>query len=91
MREQSLTREDMIALTELRNSEGILKPKTRAWIDQHCEGKYHLTSIYKGGTTVPLKGVPGYKAELKRTPGQYKRAWEEKDHQAWEKNVCKLN
>ena len=62
MKEQNLTREDMIAITELGNSEGENKPQNRTWIDQHCEGKYHLTSINKkGGTTRPLHTVPGFK------------------------------
>ena len=78
MKEQNLTREDMIAITELGNSEGDDKPQKRDWITHHCENKYHLTSINKkGGDTQPFRDVPGFKDELRRNPGkQQKRTWE---------------
>jgi hypothetical protein len=82
MKENGYTREDMEALIELGTTISPPQPKSKAWIKEHCEGRYHLTSKYSGGDTIPLKTVPGYREELRRNPGQQKRTWEDKEYQA---------
>jgi hypothetical protein len=71
MEEQNMTRADMIDYTNLSYEPGEHKPQTRDWITKHCKGKYHLTSVNsQGGSTKPLKDIPGFREELRRNPGK---------------------
>jgi hypothetical protein len=78
--ELNMTRADMIDYTNLSYERSEHKPQTRDWITKHIKGKFHLTSENsKGGSTLPLKDIPGYREELKNKPGKLaqKRNWEE--------------
>jgi len=90
MKENGYTREDMEAMTELGTTISPPQPKSLAWRQEHCEGRYHLTSKYSGGDTIPLKTVAGYREELKRNPGQQKRTWEEEENKQWETRLQAL-